>query len=50
MLIEGDLELEMGGQKLKPLRGQEILIPAGTKHTVRNVGSTRSRWYYGYQL
>lgn len=49
MLIEGDLELSFGGRTLRPAPGEEILIPAGAAHTVRNLGSTRNRWYYGYR-
>ena len=26
-----------------------LFIPAGAKHTVRNVGRTESRWLYGYR-
>ncbi len=49
MLIEGEIELEFQGQTLCPPIGEEILIPAGTPHTVRNVGSLTNRWYYGYR-
>jgi mannose-6-phosphate isomerase-like protein (cupin superfamily) len=49
MLLEGDLEVEMEGSTLRPCPGQEIVIPAGMVHTVRNVGSGRSRWLFGYR-
>ena len=49
MVVEGELEVEMGGRTLHPCPGQEILIPARTVHTVRNVGSGRSRWLFGYR-
>ena len=49
MLIEGALELSFGGRTLRPQPGEEILIPAGAAHTVRNVGPIRNRWYYGYR-
>ncbi len=49
MLIEGELELELGGRILRPLPGEAVLIPAGVAHSVRNLGRTRNRWYYGYR-
>ncbi|HEY3197953.1 MAG TPA: cupin domain-containing protein [Nitrospirales bacterium] len=49
MLIEGALELEMQGKTLRPPIGEEILIPAHTSHTVRNIGGTTARWLYGYK-
>ncbi|MGH7231106.1 MAG: cupin domain-containing protein [Nitrospiraceae bacterium] len=49
MILEGELELEMQGRVLRPKPGEEILIPAGVPHTVRNVGGTTARWLYGYK-
>ena len=49
MLVEGELELSFGGRTYRPAIGEEILIPAGTRHTVRNIGRGRNRWYYGYR-
>jgi mannose-6-phosphate isomerase-like protein (cupin superfamily) len=49
MIMEGALELEMQGKTLRPAIGEEILIPAHTTHTVRNIGSTTARWLYGYK-
>jgi mannose-6-phosphate isomerase-like protein (cupin superfamily) len=49
MLVEGEIELEMQGKILRPKVGEEVLIPAHTLHTVRNVGRVTSRWLYGYQ-
>ena len=48
MLVEGEIELEFGGNTLRPQVGEEIRIPAGTNHTVRNIGTVTSRWLYGY--
>jgi len=50
MLMEGALELEMRGKILHPVIGEEVLIPANTSHTVRNIGGTTVRWLYGYKL
>lgn len=49
MLIEGEVELEIDGKSFRPAIGKEILIPARTLHSVRNVGSTTSWWFYGYK-
>ena len=49
MLFEGEMILEMQGKKILCEIGREILIPANTHHTVRNVGETTSRWFYGYK-
>lgn len=49
MLIEGEMELSLLGKTLRPEIGEEILIPAGARHTVINIGKTTNRWYYGYK-
>jgi len=49
MPIEGVVQLEMQGRTLRPAIGEEVFIPAGVAHTVRNPGRSRSRWYYGYR-
>ncbi len=49
MVIEGELELQMEGRLFRPKEGEEMLIPARVKHSVRNVGGTTARWLYGYK-
>jgi mannose-6-phosphate isomerase-like protein (cupin superfamily) len=49
MPVEGRLEFEFGGLCLRPAPGEEILIPAGMSHTVRNIGGTTATWLYGYR-
>jgi mannose-6-phosphate isomerase-like protein (cupin superfamily) len=49
MLIEGEVELEMQGKKIRPKPGEEILIPANVLHSVRNLGRITSRWLYAYK-
>jgi len=48
-VVEGKLEFEIAGKSeiLEP--GGEAFIPAGVSHSVRNIGGTTARWYYGYQ-
>ena len=49
MLVKGEEEFEMNGQKHRLQIGEELLIPAGTCHTARNVGKITSKWLYGYK-
>jgi mannose-6-phosphate isomerase-like protein (cupin superfamily) len=49
MVVEGEQEFEMNGRRCRPQIGEELLIPAGTRHTARNVGRITSRWLYGYR-
>ena len=49
MTIEGDVEFEFGGKTFRPRPGEELMIPAGASHTVRNVGNSISRWFFGYR-
>jgi len=49
MLVEGEEEFEMNKRKYFLHIGEELLIPAGTTHTARNVGRTTSKWLYGYK-
>ena len=48
LLLEGELELELHGEDRRLKAGEELHIPAGTVHSVRNVGDTMVRWLYGY--
>jgi mannose-6-phosphate isomerase-like protein (cupin superfamily) len=47
--LEGRVELEFGGRMLRPAACEEVFIPAGATHTVRNIGGTVSRWLFGYR-
>ena len=49
MVLEGQVELEVEGQVKMADVGEEILIPAGANHSVRNRGPKNSRWFYGYK-
>jgi quercetin dioxygenase-like cupin family protein len=48
LLVEGELELAIADQVSRPDVGEEVVIPAGARHTVRNVGGTTARWLYAY--
>lgn len=49
MPITGQLEVEFSGSVHRLRAGDELLIPAGKAHTVRNTGHTTACWLYGYQ-
>jgi mannose-6-phosphate isomerase-like protein (cupin superfamily) len=49
MLLEGEIELAVGDRVLRPAVGEEVLIPAGARHTVRNPGTAPNRWCFGYR-
>lgn len=49
MVLEGEVELQMRGKRIRPKVGEEVLIPAQVTHTVLNVGNSTSRWLYGYK-
>ena len=49
LAIEGDVEFEIEGVVSRPKPGDELLIPARALHSARNVGSTTTRWLYGYR-
>jgi quercetin dioxygenase-like cupin family protein len=49
LVVEGELELEVEGERHRPAGGEELLVPAGARHSVRNVGGTTARWLYGYR-
>ncbi len=48
-IAQGKVEFEIGGKIRHPSVGEEIFIPARVTHSVRNIGSTEARWYYGYK-
>ncbi len=48
-LVAGRIEMEIEGRVLAPAVGEEVLIPARARHSVRNVGGTTARWLYGYR-
>ena len=44
MLVEGEIEVSFAGKMLRPGPGEEIVIPAGASHTVRNTGPI-DKWH-----
>jgi len=50
MVLEGTVEFEVDGKTSRPAPGEEVLIPKGAVHSVRNEGRTTARWLYGYRM
>jgi mannose-6-phosphate isomerase-like protein (cupin superfamily) len=50
LLLEGDCQIEMEGRTVRLHTGDELLIPAGVRHTVRNCGEGPARWLHGYRV
>ena len=46
--LEGELEFEIDGEISRPAIGEEVYIPAGAIHSVRNIGESIAKWLYGY--
>lgn len=49
MVVEGVMEFAVAGQVQRLTPGEELLIPAGAVHSVRNRGAGEARWLYGYR-
>jgi quercetin dioxygenase-like cupin family protein len=49
VVLEGELEFEINGEICHPKTGEEVYIPAGAVHSVRNIGASTARWLYGYR-
>ena len=49
IVVEGELEFEINGEINHPKTGEELYIPAGARHSVRNFGGSTAKWLYGYR-
>ena len=49
MVMSGEVEFEFERRVHRPRLGEELLIPRGVSHTVRNVGGCQAEWLYGYR-
>ena len=47
-VVEGALELDVGDETVHADPGDEIFIPRGATHSVRNVHHGTTRWLFGY--
>jgi len=48
IVLEGRMEFEVEGTIYHPKIGEELFIPAKSKHSVRNIGAITAHWLYGY--
>ena len=46
---EGTIEVEVEGTRALLHPGDEVFIPARSRHSVWNRGTTTARWFYGYR-
>jgi quercetin dioxygenase-like cupin family protein len=49
VVLEGEMEFVIDGAVSHPAPGEEVYIPAGAVHSVRNIGGSTARWLYGYR-
>ena len=49
IVLEGHMEFEVAGTIHHPAIGDELLIPAQTMHSARNIGKSTARWLFGYR-
>jgi quercetin dioxygenase-like cupin family protein len=47
-VAEGRLEMTVGEARLIAEPGDEVFIPRGARHSVKNVLTATTRWLYGY--
>jgi len=47
-VVEGRLEMEVAGDVMTMEPGDEVFIPKGAVHSVRNIHSGTTRWLFGY--
>ena len=49
LLQEGSIEVEVEGARAVLEPGDEVLVPAGARHSLWNRGSGNAKWFYGYR-
>jgi len=49
VMVNGKLEVTIGGETFIPDRNQEVLIPAKSNHSIKNIGAVDSIIYFGYK-
>ena len=47
-VIEGKLRMVIEEEEMTASPGDEIFIPKGANHSVKNIHSDTTRWLYGY--
>jgi len=47
-VVVGKLKLTIGAEEILAAPGDEVFIPKGILHSVKNVSSSTTHWLYGY--
>ena len=47
-VMEGKLKLTIDGEEIIAEPGDEVFIPKGIRHSVKNVSASTTHWLYGY--
>lgn len=47
-VVEGRLRMTIEGEEMIAGPGDEVFIPRGARHSVKNIYSGTTRWLYGY--
>lgn len=47
-VADGRLEVDVGSETLTAEAGDLLYIPAHVRHSVRNINSGPTRWFFGY--
>ena len=47
-VVEGRLRMTIGDEALIVEPGDEVVIPKGAVHSVKNIHTATTRWLYGY--
>jgi mannose-6-phosphate isomerase-like protein (cupin superfamily) len=48
VVVDGELEVVVNGQKWVVHPGDEMLVPRGAVHHLKNLSPVTSRWLYGF--
>jgi quercetin dioxygenase-like cupin family protein len=48
VVMDGKLKLDIDGQEIIAEPGDEVFIPKGVCHSVKNVSHASTHWLYGY--
>lgn len=48
-LVEGEAQIDLPGRIVRMHPGDEMTVPAGTRHTVHNCDGQPARWLRGYR-
>ena len=49
MVVSGEIELELAGERQRIRPGEEVLIPAGTVRSKRILSPNGARWLFRYR-